>query len=176
MAPNPPQTSVLAVPEAGYEVRFIESTADTKGERLVTEWTVPNYPGPLEHFHPAMTESWTVLEGSLSISVAGEASILSAGETATVAPGIRHSFTAPGPVRWRQTNEPALQHEVLFHLDADVVRRHGSAGKPGPIQTIRLLAASDAVFVGPPLMLQRVLHPIGNLLNLWLRRRLLTQR
>jgi hypothetical protein len=121
-----------------------------------------------------MTESWTVLEGALVVTVDGNERTLVAGDTATVVPGTRHRFHAPGPARWRQVNEPALQHEVLFRLDADVVRRHGSNGRPGPLQTIRILAAADAVFIGPPLWLQRALRPLGQTMNRRLRRMLST--
>ncbi|WP_158437883.1 cupin domain-containing protein [Naasia lichenicola] len=167
--------SVLSVPAAGYEVRFVERGADNGGQRLIAEWSVPSYVGPPEHFHPAMTESWTVIDGSLVATVAGETRTLETGESMTVLPGVHHSFHAPGPVRWRQTNEPALQHEVLFHLDSEVVRRHGANGRPGPIATIRILAAADAVFVGPPFWLQSALRFIGRQLNRRLAKELSTR-
>ncbi len=164
---------VLSLPDGGYEVRFLERGADNNGRRLATEWSVDAYSGPPVHWHPVMRESWEVLDGSLAVTIDGIEHRVSAGESAVAEPGVRHSFRKDGPgvVRWRQTNEPALDHELLFLLDYERARRRGADGAPGPVESIRILALMDGYVVGPPIWVQRILIGIGNLLNRGLRNR-----
>lgn len=153
------ETTVLQAP--GYRVRIIDSTPT----RFVTEWEVDRYTGPPLHWHPTMTEGWEVLEGTMSVEIDGTRRTLTAGDSAVAQPGVRHRFSATGHVRWRQTNEPRLDHERLFRLDHQRALRRGAEGRPGPVEAIRIFALMDGWIVGPPLPLQRLLRATGKALN-----------
>lgn len=154
-----------------YEVRFVERAVETGGHRLVTEWAVEEFACPPPHLHPRMQESWEVLEGALIFTLDGVERRVAAGDSAVAAPGVVHAFRKDGAgvVRWRQKNEPALDHELLFVLEHGRALRHGAAGRPGPIEVMRMLDVSDARFVGMPRVLQRLLSAIGHPLNRRLR-------
>jgi quercetin dioxygenase-like cupin family protein len=86
------------------------STADTGGERVEFEITLP--PGALSpppHYHPTQTEEWQVLEGTLSIQIAGDWRELREGESATMPPGQVHTLRnrSDGVVRVRDVHIPA---------------------------------------------------------------------
>jgi quercetin dioxygenase-like cupin family protein len=56
--------------------------------------------GPARHRHP-YSETWVVLDGEVTITIGDEQLVATAGDTATVATGVWHSFTASGPGRLR---------------------------------------------------------------------------
>jgi quercetin dioxygenase-like cupin family protein len=56
--------------------------------------------GPALHRHP-YPETWVVLEGEVAITIGAERYVATAGDTATVASGVWHAFTARGPDRLR---------------------------------------------------------------------------
>ncbi|WP_180357893.1 cupin domain-containing protein [Streptomyces sp. NP160] len=157
---------VLSVPGEQYEVRLVEPGSGSSG-RLVSEWSVASFAGPPPHRHPAMTESWEVLAGRMRVTLDGVTTEIGPGERASAAPGVVHSFekAGGGVLSWRQTNEPPLQHELLYRLEVRRALRRGATGQPGPLLLARMLAASDAVFVGPPVAAQRVLVALGRWLN-----------
>lgn len=163
----------VTIASGRYTVWFLERARDTGGRRLVTEWAVDAYTGPPLHWHPTMRESWEVLQGSMIVTIDGVERRLTAGDSAVAHAGVRHTFRkdGAGTLRWRQTNEPALDHELLFILDHRRAERSGPDGRPGPIESIRILALMDGFVEGPPLWLQRLLVAIGNLLNRRLRAR-----
>jgi quercetin dioxygenase-like cupin family protein len=45
-----------------------------------------------EHRHPALVERFTVLEGELTVKLAGQTSVLRVGKTAIVEPGVWHDW------------------------------------------------------------------------------------
>ena len=137
-----------------------------------------------EHFHPFMTEKFTVLKGTLDARVAGKTMSLTAGQSATIQPGVAHDW-------WNSssTGEVHVLVEVAAasngaHVDADrfemlIGMLFGLAndgkvdrkGRPGPIQgaVIAREFADIVVFTNPPPAVQKValgvLVPLGRLLG-----------
>jgi mannose-6-phosphate isomerase-like protein (cupin superfamily) len=104
-------------PVTGERLVFHETSAETNGERVVFETIVQ--PGGFvaaAHVHPAQTERFEVLSGTLGMRRGRENVELQAGETVTVEPGMPHKFWNAGDdeARFVCTVTPALQFERLI--------------------------------------------------------------
>lgn len=115
-----------------------------------------------EHLHPALHESFSVMEGELNVLRDGQRSALQAGDRAEIAPGVWHDWWNEGDVdavvRVEITPGERFFHmiETLFGLarEGHVNKR----GMPHPLQ-LALFATefSDViVFRKPPAAVQRV--------------------
>jgi quercetin dioxygenase-like cupin family protein len=137
-----------------------------------------------EHFHPFMTERFTVLKGTLDARIAGQAMSLAAGQSVAVAPGVPHDWwnssktdevqvivevdAAPGAAHI-DPNRFEMLIGTLFGLanDGKVDRK----GRPGPLQGAVIASefADIIVFTSPPPAVQKValgvLAPLGRLLG-----------
>jgi len=111
----------LKVPD-GTAFLIVQSAADSGGERIEFEITMaPGAMGPPKHFHPRQEESWTVLEGELSIFVDHQWRTLVAGESLSIPPNAVHTLSnrSSGVVRFRDVHKPALDfQEYIERLDA----------------------------------------------------------
>lgn len=104
-------------PVTGERVVFHETSAETKGERVVFETFVQR--GGFvaaAHVHPFQTERFEVLAGTLGMRRGKKKVELGAGEIVTVDPGTAHKFWNAGEdeVRFICTVTPALQFERLI--------------------------------------------------------------
>jgi quercetin dioxygenase-like cupin family protein len=79
-------------PVIGDVVTFVESTEETGGKRLVAEIQLAARGGNPMHVHRGQTKSFEVMEGDLSVTVAGQTRVLKPGDQATVPPGTAHRF------------------------------------------------------------------------------------
>lgn len=117
-----------------------------------------------EHRHPNLVERFTVLEGELTVKLAGRASVLRTGETAVVEPGVWHDWWNASDhqdarVRVEVTPGERFAHmiETVFGL-ARLGHTNGK-GMPHPLQ-LALFAPefSDVIeFRSPPPAVQRAL-------------------
>lgn len=96
-----------AMPD-GSEYVLIKSDAETGGEFVEMEWSLPpDAFAPPVHIHPTQEESYEVLGGRFEVMVDGAWSELGAGESASVPPGTDHTFRTMGePVRVRNFHRP----------------------------------------------------------------------
>src|SRR5215207_7334555 len=103
----------------------MRSGADTGGELLEMEWELPAKGwAPQPHLHPCLTEEYEVLEGSLDVLIGGEWRTLTAGEAASVPPGMVHTFrVGADPVRVRNVHRPALDFEPYIKRLCSVANR-----------------------------------------------------
>jgi len=79
-------------PVIGDVMTFVESTEETGGQRLVAEIQLAARGGNPMHVHRRQTESFEVIDGDLSVTVAGRTQVLTSGDRATVPPGTAHRF------------------------------------------------------------------------------------
>ena len=124
--------TVAAMGQAGevYEMpdgsRYVlrTPTAETNGEYVEFEFDFPqNVFAPPPHIHPSQSESYEVIEGELEVMVDGSWQTLRAGESATVPPGVDHTFRTPGgPMRARNFHRPALGFESFIEEMNSVCR------------------------------------------------------
>jgi quercetin dioxygenase-like cupin family protein len=104
-------------PVTGERLVFHETSAETKGERVVFETIVQ--PGGFvaaAHVHPFQTERFEVLAGTLGMRRGRTTIELAPGEVASVEPGTPHKFWNAGDdeARFLCTVTPALQFERLI--------------------------------------------------------------
>ncbi|MGD9734766.1 MAG: cupin domain-containing protein [Solirubrobacterales bacterium] len=104
-------------PGMGMRWEITRSTEDTDGELFEhIDWYDAREPGPLPHVHPGTEDSFEVLEGALEVCIDGEWVSLGPGETATVPPGVPHTFrnATDGPVQVVCRHRPAGRAEAFF--------------------------------------------------------------
>jgi quercetin dioxygenase-like cupin family protein len=166
----------LENPVTGEVLIFHETAAQTGGELVRVETIVePDGFVAAAHVHPAQTERFEVLEGTVAFRIGGETLIAGPGDVAVVSPGTPHRFwnAGTGEARFLCEVRPALRFESLietmFTLAAE--GRTGRQGLPGPLQ-LAVVARDhfDTVRLPfPPVPLQRaalaVGAPLGRLLG-----------
>ena len=137
-----------------------------------------------EHFHPFMSEKFTVLSGRLDARIDGRTLSLGPGESASVAAGVVHdwwnsSTTDPAEVIVEIAQAPGAEHHdgnrfelligMLFSLAND--GKVDSKGRPSPLQGALIARefADTVVFTHPPRPVQRVaialLAPVATMLG-----------
>ncbi|TNM61144.1 cupin domain-containing protein [Streptomyces sp. NP160] len=123
---------MLGTGDGSFVAEFVETSQSTGGARQVVHWTTARMAQDATHWHPVVTATFEVLEGELTVEVDCRVHLLTAGGVVVVAPGSRHRFQVERWARWRQTNAPALRHELLFRADVDRSRRCGCRGRWWP--------------------------------------------
>ena len=120
-----------------------------------------------EHRHPALVERFTVLEGALTVKLAGQTTVLREGKTAVVEPGAWHDWwnasdRQDARVRVEVTPGERFAHmiETLFGLAR--LGHTNSKGMPHPLQLVLFAQEfSDVIqFRSPPLAVQRTLFGV----------------
>jgi quercetin dioxygenase-like cupin family protein len=158
----------LENPVTGEVLIFHTTAAQTGGELVRVETIVqPDGFVATAHVHPAQTERFEVLEGTVGFRLGRKTLLAGPGDVAVVAPGTPHRFwnAGAGEARFLCEIRPALRFESLieamFTLAAE--GRTDERGLPGPLQ---LAVIADAHFDTvrlpfPPTPLQRVALAIG---------------
>ena len=114
-----------------------------------------------EHYHPALIEKFTVLEGELTVKRKGQTGILHKGETAVIQPGTWHDWWNAGNVDARVRVEVTPGERFLHMIETFFgLARLGftdSNGMPSALQlALTSLEFSDViVFRWPPRIVQR---------------------
>jgi len=155
---------VFENPITGEHCTILERPWDNPEGRLTNEMTAlvgARVAG--EHYHPAIVERFTVLEGELTMMRAGQTSILRQGESALIPAGVWHDWwnAADHDARVRVEITPGerLAHllETLFGLAR--LGHTDSKGMPHPLQlALTAREFSDViVFRSPPPAIQRVI-------------------
>jgi quercetin dioxygenase-like cupin family protein len=155
---------------------FLRTAAQTGGDHVLIE--LRSEPGGFvaaAHTHPAQTETFEIVSGTLGAKVGREKVETHAGETLVVEPGTPHKWWNAGEdeLVFRVEVRPALQFEQLietmFGLAAD-----GKTNKKGMPNPLRLAVIARHHFADvnlpfPPPALQRLGlalgSPIGRLLG-----------
>lgn len=102
----------------GQTITFVETAAQSGGERLVLESTyLPKAGKPPLHKHPAQEERFEVLEGKLEVRVGRKRQTLVAGEKLEVPAGTPHAMGGDARVRWEI--RPALRTEQFLEAVCD---------------------------------------------------------
>jgi quercetin dioxygenase-like cupin family protein len=142
---------IIELPWHNAEGRAVAEMTALPGARVVGE-----------HLHPALHESFSVLQGQLTVVRDGQRSTLRAGESAHIEPGLWHDwFNAGGVdavVRVEVTPGERFAHmiETLFGL-----AREGCVNARGMPNLLQLALTAQEfsdviVFRKPPLAVQRV--------------------
>lgn len=157
-----PRGEVLENPHTGERLTFIVTADDTQGAWLQVRHVAPR-PTVMgvAHFHPALTEVFTVERGRLRFTVDGEVYVLIAGDTITIEPGQVHSFenVSDGEMVLRQDVRPAGRHQEMFERIYALARagRMTARGAPKGLFAAALVWESmDGYIAGIPPVVQRV--------------------
>jgi uncharacterized protein YndB with AHSA1/START domain/quercetin dioxygenase-like cupin family protein len=154
---------VLEVPELGFRIEFLQTSAETGGAVLEYEVTGRNR-GFLrqEHVHPDQTERFEPLAGSMKVLVGGEERVLRPGDVYEVPPGTPHkqlSIGDHGSVR--VSIRPARRTEQLIERLAAMAHdgRITSSGWPRPTAAAELIRdfSDDGGASRPPMAVQRAI-------------------
>lgn len=81
----------------GHRVTLVDQSADDRGPYLRLSHVLPEpgrQAGP--HWHPVITESWTVRQGRLRFRIEGEETVANPGDTVT-APRARSTSSGTSP-------------------------------------------------------------------------------
>jgi quercetin dioxygenase-like cupin family protein len=116
-----------------------------------------------EHYHPAQTEQFTVLEGELTVKQDGRTSTLHQGETAVIKPGLWHDWwnaaDRDARVRVEVTPGERFLHMIETFFGLARLGYTDGNGMPSLLQ-LALIGRefSDViVFRRPPLLVQRIM-------------------
>jgi quercetin dioxygenase-like cupin family protein len=138
----------LVNPVTGERMTFLETAAETRGDRVVIELHAdPGASVAAAHVHPGQWETFDVVAGTLGAKVAGRTLEAVPGQTVGVAPGVSHTWWNAGDdeLVFRCAISPALQFESLietmFSLAAD--GKTNAKGMPNPF---RLAVIANAHF------------------------------
>lgn len=153
----------------GHQVRFLAEGTDDRGDFLRIEhtWTSPGLmAGP--HWHPALTESFTLDRGSVRFRIDGRDHTPGPGESTTVRPRQVHEFRNEGQLLvLRHEVRPPMRHREMFELwhRLDTAGQTGRSGVPrNPLALALLWECQDGYLAGVPAVLQRLV--LGGLARL----------
>ncbi|MBF6340608.1 cupin domain-containing protein [Nocardia abscessus] len=144
----------------GHRVTLVAQSTDEQGSYLRLEHVLPRaerQAGP--HWHPVLTERWTVRHGRLRFRIDGTEVVAHPGDTVTAPPGSVHEFRSeiPGTVIDHEIRPP-LRHWDMFRLwhNLDRAGRTTSARVPrDPFALALLWEFQDGYLAGMPVLLQR---------------------
>lgn len=168
---------VIENPVTGESLRFIETAADSGGERLRISLVVrPGGSPAVEHIHPSQEERFRVESGRIAFRLSGKEEIAEPGTEVTVPPGQRHFWWNAGDTDAEVSGElrPALRTEEFFDSFFRLARegKTGENGLAGFLQSmamVRELGNSHPYLVRPPIRMQKtaafLLSPVARVLG-----------
>jgi quercetin dioxygenase-like cupin family protein len=125
-------------PVTGERITFRQTSADTGGELVAIDLTLP--PGghvPGLHVHPKQEERFEVTAGTMKFRYGMKTIVAEAGETVVVPAGKIHNFANAGdePSQCRVEIRPALKMEQLFETTVRLANegRTNKKGMPNPL-------------------------------------------
>ncbi|WP_280473537.1 cupin domain-containing protein [Nocardia asiatica] len=144
----------------GHRVTFVAQSADEHGPYLRLEHVLPQagrQAGP--HWHPVLTERWTVRQGQLRFRVDGTEIVAHPGDTVRARARTVHEFHSvlPGTVIEHEIRPP-LRHWEMFRLwhNLDRAGKTTAARVPrDPLALALLWDYQDGYLAGVPAFLQR---------------------
>jgi mannose-6-phosphate isomerase-like protein (cupin superfamily) len=129
---------IIDNPVSGERIVFRKTAAGTGGQLLAFDlYLTPDGHVPGSHVHPIVEESFTVLEGRLTIRQGLRKVTAEAGDRVTVSPGTLHRFAnaGPGPAHVLVEVRPALRMEELLEATAEMAEEGRTLpnGMPKPL-------------------------------------------
>lgn len=151
----------------GEEITFLETAAATNGTHLLIEIVLPPFgDGPPLHCHDAFIETFTVVEGILTVTVDDKKHELSATECLTAPRHTPHTFTNnhETPVRFHVHLTPPSQFEqsIRIHYGLMADGFTNEQGVPTNIfHLFYILHLQNTLIAGKSMWLQRLLFRFG---------------
>ncbi len=166
----------LTNPITGESMTFLTTSRETGGEYVEIELRArPDAFVAAAHVHPAQTETFEVIEGTLGARVAGKTLEAKPGDVLVVEPGQAHKWWNGGDSElvFRCRVSPALQFESLIETMFALANdgKTNEKGMPNPFRLAVIAKAhlDTVVLPFPPVWLQRAGlafgAPVGRLLG-----------
>ena len=155
-------------PVIGEEIIFLTTSKQSNGEKTLLEVTIGPKGGNPLHYHRRFSETFTVLEGELSIQVGEKKLKLKVGEKATAPMNTNHRFynTSGKPVRFTCELSPASEGFENVMRIAFGLAQDGKAGSNGMPKSLVhngiLMNMGEGYFVGIFSILEKVFRFFGN--------------
>ncbi|MFD0362428.1 cupin domain-containing protein [Nocardia sp. GCM10030253] len=144
----------------GHRVTLVAEGLDERGPYLRLKHLLPKadrQAGP--HWHPELTESWTVRQGRLRFNVDGAQTVLGPGDSITAPPRAVHEFwSEAADTEFDHEIRPPLRHWQMFTLwhNLDAAGKTTRSGVPrDPLALALLWDYQDGYLAGIPSWLQR---------------------
>jgi quercetin dioxygenase-like cupin family protein len=154
-------------PASGERAVVLVGTDTTAGERLVVDlYLRPGGGMTGRHFHPAMHERFTVIQGTINFNLNGQDRLAVSGESVDIAPGTVHDFWNSGSTEAvaRVEVEPAARFVEMIQNGFGLAQdgKTDAKGAPNLLQISLFAQEFDDVirYVQPPPAVQRVLFAI----------------
>ena len=151
-------------PVTGERVIVLEGAEESPERRLAAEMHVlPGGAVAGEHLHPAITERFEVLEGTLGVKVAGQKSEATPGDAVDIPPGTWHDWWNAGEaeavVKVTVTPGDRFSQMIITIFGLALDGRTNSKGMPAPLQLVQVAREFEDVIVfrRPPRLLQQAL-------------------
>lgn len=147
----------------GEQITFVETAKDTNGEYLLIEVTLPPYgEGPPLHYHDEFVEQFTIMEGTLTVTVGEREHVLEANDTITAPIGTAHTFhnRHDQPVTFHVRLTPPSQFEESVRIHYGLMDDHltNEQGVPKNVfHLILILKLQNTLIAGKSLRAQRIL-------------------
>ena len=145
----------------GEQVTFLETATETGGEHLLIEVTLPPHgEGPPLHSHLTFTEQFTIIDGTLAVTVGKATKELTAGQQALIVMGLKHTFTnahfAPVTFQVKLTPPSQFEESMRIHYGLMDDGRTNNKGVPtNPLHLALILSLQDTLVAGIPPRVQR---------------------
>lgn len=152
--------------KTGEKITWIETAKDSKGERLVFDFSVaPKGKLPVVHFHPNQTETFEIKTGTFCILIGTEIKELHAGEKMIINKGIAHQWWNPSDSQISEmivTFEPALNTETFLEQFFGLGNDHKTKpdGSPSFLQIMAMANEYEIYIAGPPLPVQKIMASV----------------
>ncbi|HEX5440858.1 MAG TPA: cupin domain-containing protein [Ktedonobacterales bacterium] len=149
----------IADPNTGERLVFEVTGAESNGAFVRARgFVAPHARGPQRHRHRRHSETFTVVNGRLTVEVAGQMAILGPGESVTAAAGEAHTF------RNETDEEVELVGEARpaahFEEGLRAIYGLGRDGRMGPINLALAARLAESLPAGPPAPIARILVAI----------------
>jgi quercetin dioxygenase-like cupin family protein len=158
---------VYVNPASGERAVVQVGTEETGGSRLVVDlYLRPGGGMTGKHYHPAMTERFSVVSGSITFTLNGVQRVAQAGETIEIPPGTVHDFWNPAETEAvaRVEVEPGARFMEMIKNGFGLAQdgKTDAKGRPNLLQ-ISLFAQefADVIrYVQPPPAAQKVMFAV----------------
>jgi mannose-6-phosphate isomerase-like protein (cupin superfamily) len=132
----------------GVRLRFLQTAAQTNGNLLQVEVTLPPRFSMPEHVHPRQEEHHRVVSGTLRARVGGRQRDYSAGEQVTGPQGVPHAWRNPSThekLRIVSEHRPVLHMERMLEVGSAIARDFTTNKKAAFKHLLRMAVLMDEI-------------------------------